>query len=1353
MADKEGEKVELIENMIDKARESGRFLQAMGMMSRTPEGIALFNEIAHKKQVDEIVKSDEVLVMELLKELAELKELQKKYGKKPKVSKPKSSSTKSTTTKPKVSIDSPKFGENNKVVTKQRKEDIVKKLRGMSFANAVPIEVAELAAFYIEGGARSFAQISKKMIKDIGVKVKPFLKEAYQKARNEAIKEGADESDFSSDKDIDAEIKNEEDLKRKINLDKLIKSYEDRIKNISKSESEKAADKAKKDKALQDKGGYLEDLTDFKDSTIREWAAKNNLSNLTDEEVATFKDLAKRYNEQQTLNKYKALVGNYKAKIANLANQVAKTQAQLNQEKKDREQRKAANGGNLEDLPNLSDKSIREWLSKKGFNDVSDNEVGSLRDLALQYKAEETKAKLKSIAKAYESRIENISKSEAEKAIEKAKKDQALRDRGGYLEDLENFDDDTIRDWGAKNGLDNMTDQEVAEFRDMAERYNEQQTINKYKSLIGGIKAKTRNLANQVAKTKAELEKDKADAKARREANGGNLEDLTDLSDKSLRDWLAKKGFTNVSDNEINALRDLALDYKKEETKAKLKSIAKAYESKIDKLKTLNIRPPSKNFAEKLQEIDDVGGLDNNDIMEMWAEANGLPPLTAEDLRRLKELATKYKSEESGFRKARILTDMYRYTENLKGTSWTDVIMAVKYANMLSSHMTQLRNALGNFLEFLANTIIAFRTPKSATFGLKSFGHSVERGLYEALSTIRTGYSPLRENAKVDIPSVLEYKKFKIPYFNTLKYVKRLMVATDVLFYETNKEFSAYRLAYSKALLEGANLPNYDTVKNAMINTGYTNRNIVEAKNTAKSERDSRISLIRSNPNISAKEKEQEVAREKRDYKLRVYEILEEKRDKSIITASSEYALKSTFNNPPEGAIGAVAMSINSLLAKKQMLKLIFPFVNVPANILNRALDYTPYGVFRAFTPSGSLSDVIGVSKLSKREFANNRFYRAGRENYIGDTEKGDLLARGILGTALIATLSTMMWDDDDDDIIEIIGNIDRDYSKVAAAKNSGIEPYTIRIGKKDPISIPYKLTTLAPTIAFAGAIHDYSKYKKESLKDANSTESEMFWKKIGLGTASISYTMLDNSFLKSADQMYRAISEGNRNNDLQKFFASNLKSTLMPNELNELDKEFNRIFNLNEKETNQEFGKSILRGTPIAEQLLLKDKINVLGEKVKADGKHEEKYNKLWTLMGDKGRWVLEPKRMQMGVTLSDKEVETYNVNNSKGSLVGNFADKKEAKDYANKIGGSISSNMTYVDIPMTDEQWYAFVQLRGDIITEELTNNYQSLKDLTPDAFAKEISNTTQYATTIAKADIILYKIEKGKLTKTPK
>jgi hypothetical protein len=110
-----------------------------------------------------------------------------------------------TQTTPKKSItDSLSADKQNRLAElKKRFQDKTRNQVNMGFDPEMLAITAEMAALYIEAGARTFAQFAHTVISDVGDAFKPYLKSAYLAARNmpgmEDFRAGMDKADFVDD--------------------------------------------------------------------------------------------------------------------------------------------------------------------------------------------------------------------------------------------------------------------------------------------------------------------------------------------------------------------------------------------------------------------------------------------------------------------------------------------------------------------------------------------------------------------------------------------------------------------------------------------------------------------------------------------------------------------------------------------------------------------------------------------------------------------------------------------------------------------------------------------------------------------------------------------------------------------------------------------------------------------------------------------------------------------------------------------------------------------------------------------------------------------------------------------------
>jgi len=103
-----------------------------------------------------------------------------------------------TTIQPNKSEQPKEYGENNKIVSKKRYNELKNRLKGKLFSNIDP-DLIELAVFHVEASGRKFGEFAKNMVKDLGTKVKPYLTALYDRAK---VQLAGQYNDFSAEDEI-----------------------------------------------------------------------------------------------------------------------------------------------------------------------------------------------------------------------------------------------------------------------------------------------------------------------------------------------------------------------------------------------------------------------------------------------------------------------------------------------------------------------------------------------------------------------------------------------------------------------------------------------------------------------------------------------------------------------------------------------------------------------------------------------------------------------------------------------------------------------------------------------------------------------------------------------------------------------------------------------------------------------------------------------------------------------------------------------------------------------------------------------------------------------------------------------
>jgi len=103
------------------------------------------------------------------------------------------------------------FGEGNRIVTRERAEELKREIQqrfGQLSSGLDPKLLKaslELAVFHIEGGVRKFGDFASVMIRDVGERIKPYLRNLYKSGINEVRKtQTIEDSEISSTNEIAA---------------------------------------------------------------------------------------------------------------------------------------------------------------------------------------------------------------------------------------------------------------------------------------------------------------------------------------------------------------------------------------------------------------------------------------------------------------------------------------------------------------------------------------------------------------------------------------------------------------------------------------------------------------------------------------------------------------------------------------------------------------------------------------------------------------------------------------------------------------------------------------------------------------------------------------------------------------------------------------------------------------------------------------------------------------------------------------------------------------------------------------------------------------------------------------------
>lgn len=643
-----------------------------------------------------------------------------------------------------------------------------------------------------------------------------------------------------------------------------------------------------------------------------------------------------------------------------------------------------------------------------------------------------------------------------------------------------------------------------------------------------------------------------------------------------------------------------------------------------------------KELVDQIIEASNLGALSEDQYRDAISEKLGPKAMTAEQAKKVTELADAVQKAKEGFDKARATEKLLTYiNKNIEGISWKDIGMSIWYANILSGISTQILNLTANFFEIASEAFVTTVTnPKESGWILKGLFNGWGRGMLEAMDTIQHGHQPTKFEQKIQASATLEQVKFKggpwNPY-NYLKYVSRLMNAADIFYYHGLREMRAREIAVKEAKLKKKDQPNVSTIKEATQSIYQGVNPWQEALDVAKAE-----------------------GWTGRDLNRRAYEILEQKRSEFIIRDSNDEGARGTFNYEPEGFIGALTGGINRFIEVADIngvkpLKFIIPFTRIISNVTNRYLDWSPVGLWRAAS-----GDIGFKSKLT------DNYYR----KYTPE-ERVKVLVKAMTGMAGFVAMYALT--DEDDGEFKITADGTGDVQKNFELMETGWRPYSIRVGNT---WYEYKNTPLAIPFAILGYMRDAQKYKGEKDLEA----------KISIILFGTMKYLMDLSFLQSLSSFFDTFSKQNPGGadnffrKTSKTVESTAKSFVIPNAFTQVSRSMQEVMDMPIKKANG-FGDQLIRDVP-----LLRDHLgniyDALGDPVVPNqverfmplkpSRTNEDTQKLWALISENNAWVGRPRRTTQkpnGDTLTDDEYDKYSL------LAGQITKQKLSQNYSRLV------------------------------------------------------------------------------------
>jgi ribosomal protein S17E len=322
--------------------------------------------------------------------------------------------------------------------------------------------------------------------------------------------------------------------------------------------------------------------------------------------------------------------------------------------------------------------------------------------------------------------------------------------------------------------------------------------------------------------------------------------------------------------------------------------------------------------------------------------------------------------------------------------------------------------------------------------------------------------------------------------------------------------------------------------------------------------------------------------------------------------------------------------------------------------------------------------------------------------------QRVDNTIKATIGLSAMVTLGILTEPDENGESpLQITANGTGDYRKNYQLKETGWQPYSIKIGDK---WYSYQYTPLFLALAPIGFYRDSERYNPEKF------DSETYLETLRYTTLKLMTTFSDMTFLSSAANLMEAItstSPGAAENYFARLIEGTGKSLLVPNIYTQAAKEVEKFYDEPVKETKGLIP-SILKDVPVARDMYY-NKLNALGEPVLPNTDilmSDEKNNPIWSYLTKSNAFVSVPKKNQASLQVWDVNNEKYR--------------------------------------EMTDNEYYDFIELRGSIIKKGVTRLMSKISPSNEEdkqEIKAEVEKIVSAATKTAKEKIIGYYVNEKK------
>ncbi len=223
-------------------------------------------------------------------------------------------------------------------------------------------------------------------------------------------------------------------------------------------------------------------------------------------------------------------------------------------------------------------------------------------------------------------------------------------------------------------------------------------------------------------------------------------------------------------------------------------------------------------------------------------------------------------------------------------------------------------------------------------------------------------------------------------------------------------------------------------------------------------------------------------------------------------------ATRSVFNNPPEGVLGALANMLNSAAMALPPTRIVVPFTNLLANVLNVALDYNPLiGIPRLLdvSPSALINSFFGKDNPTTTVKGGGAWKRDLDEQV---ERRYELLTRMMVGLIAGSLAALALSGEDEEGFPLLTGQGPKDWRKAKKWKETH-KPFSIRIGDT---YVSYQNWPVSTIMAFFGNYFDIMRYGSEKEQQQAVVQA----------MAGYVPFILNNAFISGVSRMFDSINK-----------------------------------------------------------------------------------------------------------------------------------------------------------------------------------------------------------------------------------